>query len=218
MIWHRVTHNFWWKLVSVLLAILLWYAVEGEPELVTSRALPLYFERLPADLLLTAEAPSSVRVEMRGPSGKLSPSSLSDAAFRLDLSPVNAPGERTFTLSSANLNLPSGVTFLRAAPSQLHLAFDRNMGKDVPVEIRFAGTPPAGFQIVRQEVSPTVLRIAGPEKHVKAIDMAHTDAIDVTTLTGDATLRVNTFVEDSQVRLESSPIVTVKLSIRKTAR
>jgi hypothetical protein len=139
MIWHRVTHNFWWKLVSVLLAILLWYAVEGEPELVTSRALPLYFERLPADLLLTAEAPSSVRVEMRGPSGKLSPSSLSDAAFRLDLSPVNAPGERTFTLSSANLNLPSGVTFLRAAPSQPHLAFDRNLGKDVPVEIRFAG-------------------------------------------------------------------------------
>ena len=218
MIWNRLTHNFWWKLVSLLLAVLLWYAVEGEPELVTSRALPLYFERLPADLLLTAEAPSSVRVEMRGPSGKLSPSSLSDAAFRLDLSPVSAPGERTFTLSSANLNLPSGVTFLRAAPSQLHLAFDRNLGKDVPVEIRLAGTPPAGFQIVSREVSPATLRIAGPEQRVKRIAVASTDAIDVGASTADTTLRVNTFVEDSQVRLESSPIVTVKLTIRKTNR
>src|SRR6185503_18654271 len=130
---------------------------------------------------------------MRGPSGKLSPSSLSDAAFRLDLSPVNAPGERTFTLSSANLNLPSGVTFLRAAPSQLHLAFDRNMGKDVPVEIRFAGTPPAGFQIVSREVSPATLRIAGPEQRVKRIAVASTDAIDVGASTADTTLRVNTF-------------------------
>lgn len=218
MIWNRVTHNFWWKLVSLLLALLLWYAVEGEPELVTSRALPLYFERLPADLLLTAEAPSSVRVEMRGPSGKLSPSSLSDAAFRLDLSPVNAPGERTFTLSSANLNLPSGVTFLRAAPSQLHLAFDRVLTKEVPVEIRLAGSPPDGFQIASREVSPATLRIAGPEQRVKRITAASTDAIDVTSSTADTTLRVNTFVEDSQVRLESSPIVTVKLTIRKTGR
>jgi hypothetical protein len=218
MIWHRVAHNFWWKLVSLLLAVLLWYAVEGEPEVVTSRALPLYFERLPADLLLTAEAPSSVRVEMRGPAGKLSPSSLSDAAFRLDLSPVNAPGERTFTLSSANLNLPPGVTFLRAVPSQLHLAFDRNLAKDVPVEIRLAGSPPAGFQIVSREVSPATLRIAGPEQRVKRIASASTDAIDVTASSADTTLRVNTFVEDSQVRLESSPIVTVKLTIRKTGR
>ena len=218
MIWHRVTHNWAWKTASLAVAVLLWYAVEGEPEQVASRALPVYFEKLTPELLLTADVPATVRVEMRGPAGRISPSSLSDTIIRLDLSPVTAPGERTFTLSSLNLNLPSGVAFLRATPSQLRLNFDRNVTKDVPVEIRSAGAPPAGFHIVDQAVSPAVLRIAGPEQHVKRIAMAQTDAIDVTALTGDTTLRVNTFVEDSQVRLESSPIVTVKLTIRKTAR
>src|SRR6185295_2829269 len=124
MIWHRVTHNFWWKLASLLVALLLWYAVEGEPEQIASRALPVYFEKLAPELLLTAEGPAAVRVEMRGPAGKLSPTSLSDTIIRLDLSAVTAPGERTFTLSSSNLNLPSGVAFLRATPSQLRLNFD----------------------------------------------------------------------------------------------
>ncbi|HEV8148328.1 MAG TPA: CdaR family protein [Bryobacteraceae bacterium] len=218
MSWHPITHNFWWKLASLTLAVFLWYAVEGEPEQVASRALPVYFEKLAPELLLTAEVPAAVRVEMRGPAGKLAPSSLSDTIIRLDLSPVTAPGERTFTLSSLNLNLPAGVAFLRATPSQLRLNFDRNVTKDVPVEIRLAGAPPAGFHVDSQAVSPAILRIAGPEQHVNRIAMAHTDAIDVTALTADTTLRVNTFVEDSQVRLESSPIVTVKLSIRKTAR
>ncbi len=218
MNWPRVTHNLWWKLFSLLAAILLWYAVEGEPELVTSRAVPVYFEGLPADLLLTTDLPASVRVELRGPSGKLSPTSLSDTAIRLDMSPVTAPGERTFTLSRENVNLPPGVTFLRAAPSQLRLAFDRASTKDVPVEIRLAGGPPAGFRIVSQEVSPGILRVTGPEDRVKRVVMAHTDAIDLSAATADATIRVNTFVEDSQVRLESSPIVTVKLTIRKATQ
>lgn len=211
----RITHNLGWKVASLAVAVLLWYAVEGEPELVTSRAIPVYFEGLPADLLLTADMPTNVRIEMRGPAGKLSPSSLSDTAIRLDLSPVTTPGERTFTLSNENLTLPPGVAFLRATPSQLRLAFDRNASKDVPVEVRLSGAPPAGFTIASKEVSPAALRIAGPEERIKRIAWAHTDAIDVTAVTGDSTIRVNTFVDDSQVRLESTSIVSVKLTVRK---
>jgi YbbR domain-containing protein len=203
----------WWKLGALLVSVLLWYAIEAEPELVTSRAVPVYYQNLRADLLVVADVPGTVRVELRGPSRKLSPSALSDTSVRLDLSPVTNPGERTFTLSSADVNLPEGVTFLRAMPSQLRLAFDRFLEKDVPVEVRQSSPPPPGFRVLGKDVAPATLRIAGPEQHVQKIIAAQTDAIDLSGNASDASFRVNTFIDDPQVRLESSPIVTVKFRI-----
>ena len=215
MNWRRLTNHFWWKLGSLGVSVLLWMVIAVQPELVTTRLLPVYYQNLSADLLLAAEVPDAVHVELRGPSGKLSPASLSDAAVRLELSPVNGPGERTFTLSSANFNLPAGVTFLRAMPSQLRLVFDRHMVKDVPVEVHLIAQPQFGYHVTRQEVTPATLRIAGPEARVKRVENAQTDAIDLARATGDISMKVNVFVPDPQVRLESSPIVTVRFSISK---
>src|SRR5260370_33531282 len=127
MIWHRIAHNLWSKLGALLVSVLLWYAIEAEPELVTSRAVPVYYQNLRADLLVVADVPGTVRVEPRGPSRNLSPSALSDTSIRLDLSPVTNTGERTFTLSRAEDDLPEGATFHRPWPSQPPLAPHRQL-------------------------------------------------------------------------------------------
>src|SRR5262245_58050510 len=136
MNWRRLTNHFWWKLGSLAVSVMLWILVAGQPELVTTRSVPVYYQNLPSDLLVAADVPDSVHVELRGASGKLAPASLADSAVRLDLSSVTGPGERTFTLTAASLSLPDGVTFLRAMPSQLRLVFDRNLFKEVPVQVR----------------------------------------------------------------------------------
>jgi hypothetical protein len=67
--------------------------------------------------------------------------------------------------------------------------------------------------VLGKDVAPATLRIAGPEQHVRKITAAQTDAIDLSGNASDASIRVNTFIDDPQVRLESSPIVTVKFRI-----
>lgn len=210
-----VTRNFGWKLGSLLLAVLLWFAIVGEPEAVTTHSAPILYRNLSQDLLIGQDAIDSVRLELRGPSGRLSTAALSDLTVELDLSDIKKPGERTFTLSGSDLRLPDGVTFLRAIPSQLRLRFARRESKEVPVEVRFSAMPPAGYAIVHQEVTPEKVRIAGPEYRVDTIRVAETDAIDLGAVTSDGSFRVNTFISDPQVWFESAPAVTVKLTIAK---
>jgi YbbR domain-containing protein len=210
-----VTHNLGWKLGSVTLAVLLWIAILGEPELVTTHTSPILYKSLPPGLLIGSEALDQVRVELRGPSGKLSADRLAEMAVLLDLSDVKGPGERTFTLSDADFHLPQGVTFLRSVPSQLRVRFARLVSREVPVNIRIYAPLPPGYRMVHQDAVPSTLRIAGPEPRVNAVTGAETDAIDLSGITQNREIKVNAFISDPQIRFEVSPVVTVKLTIEK---
>jgi hypothetical protein len=214
-IWRGMTHNLGWKLGALALAILLWVATVGEQELVTTHAVPILYRDLPADLLVGSDALDAVRVELRGPASKLTTASLADLAVTLNLSDVNGPGQRTFTLSGSDLHLPPGVTFLRAVPSQVRVNFPRRVSKDVPVEIQIRAQPAAEYRVVSQEVVPRTVRIVGPEGRVSAVSGAQTDSIDLSSVTAPTEIRVNAFVSDPQVWMETPSLVTVRVHIEK---
>jgi YbbR domain-containing protein len=214
-VWRRLFRNAGWKLGSLGLAILLWFAVVGEPELATIHNVPVLYRNLPKGLLIGSNAIDTVRVELRGPTSRLTNATLADVAIMLDLASVEGAGERTFTLSDADIRLPDGVTFLRSIPSQMQLRFARVKSKDVPVTLRFGLPLEPGLRIARQEVTPETLHISGPENRVDAVVSAQTDAIDLSGIHQNAEIRVNTFVSDPQVWLESSPVVSVRLTIEK---
>jgi len=146
--------NLGWKLGSLLLAILLWLAFSATPDIVTTHTAPILYRNLAPSLLVTGDAPENIHVELRGPAGQLTAASLAETVVLFDLASVSGPGERTFTISDANLNLPRNVMFLRAVPSQLRLRFARLLTRDVPVQIRFSGALPPGRQLVSKTSTP----------------------------------------------------------------
>ena len=83
------------------------------------------------DLDISGNLPDRVRLEVRGPSGSLTRDNLPTVAVVLDLSDAHA-GERTYSIRGRNLNLPAGVVFYRAVPSQLTLHFDQLIFKEEP--------------------------------------------------------------------------------------
>jgi YbbR domain-containing protein len=212
-----VPKNLGWKLGSLLLAVLLWLAFSAAPDIVTTHTSPILYRNLAPSLLVAGDAPENIHVELRGPASQLTAASLADTVALFDLASVSGPGERTFTISDANLNLPRNVSFLRAVPSQLRLRFARLLTRDVPVQIRFAGTLPPGRQLVSKTSTPETLRIAGSETQVLSVENVETDAIDLSSVIESGEYHVNTFVSNPQVRFESSPIVTVKLAVENTA-
>jgi YbbR domain-containing protein len=214
-VWRRLFRNAGWKLGALGLAILLWFAVVGEPELATIHNVPVLYRNLPKGLLIGSTAIDTVRVELRGPTSRLTNAALADVAILLDLSSVEGPGERTFTLSDADIRMPDGVTFLRSIPSQMQLRFARVKSKDVPVTLRYGLPLGPGLRIAREDVTPQTLRISGPENRVDAVTSVQTDAIDLSGVHQDSEIQVNTFVADPQVWLEASPVVTVRLTIEK---
>ena len=208
-----IPKNLGWKLGSLLLAILLWLAFSSAPLVVTTHTAPIVYNNLANGWMVAGNSPETVHLELRGPAGRLTVSSLAETVVRFDLANVGSTEDRTFTISESNLNLPPGVSFLRAVPSQLRLRLARLAEKVVPVQVRFSGALPAGYQLTAQSVFPERLSIAGAETPVTSVTQVQTDPINLYSLTQSGDHRVDAFVDDPQVHFESPPQVTVHLTI-----
>jgi hypothetical protein len=208
--------NFGWKALSVAAAIGLWWLVASEPELSGFATVRLEYKNLPDDLEISSEPAESVILELHGPSGELR--GLGDGGLHpavvLDMSDVE-PGERTFAISGNSVQLSRGVQLVRAIPSEVRFDFERSLARDVPVHARFSGDGQNGYVVTSQKVTPAELRIVGPASRVAVIKSVDTDPVDVSPVVGSQEFRVNAFVDDPYVRFDSSPQVTVTVSMRK---
>jgi YbbR domain-containing protein len=208
-----LTRNLGWKLLSLVIAVALWISVAREPEVATSLSAPVDFKNVRDDLDISGTLPDGVRLEVRGPSGRLTRDNLSSVAVVLDLSDA-AVGEHTYSIRGRNLNLPPGVVFYRAVPSQITLHFDQLIFKEEPVQPVYVNLP-SGYRIVSQ-FSPTEVRIRGSQDRVAAIRQVKTDPMDLSGLVGDKVFRTHLNVGDPQVRLvDVSSDITVRVKLEK---
>jgi YbbR domain-containing protein len=208
------TRNIGWKFLSLLIAVGLWIAVAREPEVATSFSVPVDFRNMRDDLDIEGNLPDRVRLEVRGPSGRLTRDNLAAVAVVLDLSDAHA-GERTYSIRGRNLNLPAGVVFYRAVPSQLTLHFNDLVYKDVPVQPVFINKS-SGYRIASQQFNPTKVRIRGSQDRVQAISQIRTDPMDLTGVVGGEVLHTHLNVGDPQVRVVDGPAdVAVRVTLEK---
>jgi YbbR domain-containing protein len=208
--------NVGWKLLSLLLAFLLWIAIAQEPELTTSISVPILFRNVPQGLEVATENPiDQAHLEIRGPSGRLTATNLAQVAVVFNLSSLQ-PGERTFTIRDNTVwGLPLGVVFSRAIPSQISLHFEHQITKDVPVEPVYEKPPAPGSAVVNYRFVPPIVRIRGPQERVQDVDHVTTDPIDLTRMRSKIGLRVHVRVPDQQIRLDSSAAVVFFATIER---
>jgi YbbR domain-containing protein len=201
-------------LLSIVLAVGLWLSIAREPEVATSLSVPVEFKNMRDDLDISGSLPDRLHLEVRGPSGRLSRDSLSAVAVVLDLSDAQ-PGDRTYNIRGRNLNLPPGVTFYRAVPSQITLRFDQLAVREEPVQPVFLNKP-ASYHIVSQEFSPMKVRIRGSEDRVQSIHLVKTDPMDLSGVAGEKVFHTHLNIGDAQVRLLDIPSdVTVRVKLEK---
>jgi YbbR domain-containing protein len=209
-----IFRNFWWKLLALAVAVAFWALVASEPELETFARVPLEFRNLPDDLEISSNVVDTVNVEVRGPARELgSLASGNRPAVVLDMADVT-PGQHTFPITGPAVVLPRGMRLVRAMPGQVRMDFERRGSRDVPVRVRFTGTP-AGYQVADFSVAPKQVRLTGPESRVGRVSEAVTDPVDLSPVVGTAEFHVNTFVEDAFVRFQSSPQVVVTVTMKK---
>lgn len=211
-----VSKNVGWKLLSLAMAVMLWVLVASEPELSTFTSAQLEYKNLPDDLEMSSEPVPTVSLELRGSTGVLS--ALTDSSTRpaviLDMSNVYA-GERTFAIDSGSVKLPRGVRLVRAQPSQVRFTFEHRLSKRLPVVVHFNGDGANGYIVASVQVEPSTLTVAGPASHVARVRTADTDPVDVSAVVGTSQFRSNVYINDPYVRFQSSPQVTVTVTMRK---
>ncbi|HTZ95761.1 MAG TPA: CdaR family protein [Terriglobales bacterium] len=203
-----VLNNFGLKMISLALAFGLWLAIQREPVAEVAVDTAIEFHNVPANLEISSENIPKAQVRLRGPERVVRRLQVSDVYGEINLEGVK-PGERTYDLTAREIHRPQELEVVQVVPSEVHLAFDSRMTKEVPVQPRITGTFATGYKIGQVLVSPSTVTITGPKKHVEAVDAATTDPIDVTGDISRAGFTRHPYVSDPLIQVNTTDPVRI---------
>lgn len=210
-----VFHNFGLKLMSLLLATALWLIISRDerPAEVAVRA-PIVFQNVPPNLEISSESAPEAEIRVRGPERVIRQLRSNEVQAQIDLADAKAQ-ERTFDLTAQQVRHPRELAVVQVVPSQLHLAFDTRLTRDVEVHPRVTGNFANGEQIVKVDSDPARVTITGPRHHVEKIDAATTDPIDATGTRGSAVFTTNVYVPDPLVQVDQATSIRVTVVVQR---
>ena len=209
-----IVANLPFKIVSLGIAILLWWAVGRDQPIEMPLTVPLEFQHAPANLDINSDYAFQTRVTLRGPERVLQGMNPSEVNAVLDLRGA-VPGERTFDLTADDIRVPRSVRVVQVVPSQFHISFDRSITRTVPVQPRVIGTLLSGYGISGVSAQPSEITIVGPERRVNAVQSAITDPVDATGVVGTAIFTTHAYVSDPLVRVQTREPIHVTVDTEK---
>jgi YbbR domain-containing protein len=213
---HLIFGNAALKLASLIIAILMWYGVARDPVSEVSLRVPIEFSRPPKGLDYNSDVAPMAQIRLRGPARVLRDLAQESVHATIDLQKA-APGERTYDLTTDQIQVPHDVEVVQVTPTRLRMAFDTRATRQVAVKPRVVGTLPPGYRIESVTADPAVLTITGPARHVNAVDSAVTDAVDATGVVGEASFETMAYLPDPLVHLSGSGPIHVVVRTQKTS-
>jgi hypothetical protein len=121
-----VLHNFWLKVLSLVLATGLWMAIspEQEPAEVTVRV-PIEFRHVPPQLEISSVNVPEAQVRVRGPERMIRELRSTDIHADLELKDAQ-PGGQTFDLTAQQIHLQRDLTVVQVAPSRVSVIMEKS--------------------------------------------------------------------------------------------
>ncbi len=195
-----VLHNLGLKVLSLLLAAGLWLAIARDPVAEVAIRVPIEFLHVGDNIEISSEQIPEAQIRVRGPGRFIRQLRATDVHAELDLRDAK-PGERTFDLTAEEIRRPQDVEVVQVVPSQVHLAFDTRLTREVEIHPRVMGTFIAGLQIAKVDVDPQRITVTGPRHHVERVDSATTDPVDASGTRIRQTFTTNVYVADPLVQV-----------------
>lgn len=211
--------HFGLKVLSVAIAVLLWFAVGGEKIVERSLRSPLELQNIPEGLEVVGDAPGNVNVRVRGSSSALGQLSAGDVVTVLDLSTARA-GRNLVYLIPDFVRVPFGVEVTYVGPATTTLMFERSIAKTVPVVPSIEGQPSPGYAVERIVTDPTEVEVLGPESALRDLQQATTAPVQLDGATGSIRESVTIGTPNSAARLRTprSARVLVEIAPVRTER
>lgn len=211
-----VFHNIWLKLMSLGMALLLWWAVAHDTPAEMEVVVPIEFQHVAADLEMTSDTIPQARVRLRGPGRLIQRIRPTDVHADVDLANAH-PGERTYDFTSQQVHVPDDVEVVQVVPTQFRLSFDVRKVRTIEIHPRIIGTFAPGLRIGRVAVDPAQITISGPAKRVDAVDVAITDPVDATGLVSSGSFITHAYVSDPMVQVVRPGPVRVTVTMEKSS-
>lgn len=169
------------RILSVLLALLLWVYATNEQNPVNDQILSIQLQRRdpPKGIEITSSIPSNVSIRVQGPRTQVTSLGPTDFQAVLDLSAA-AEGDHYIPVKVTS---PPGVQVTMVTPPRVYVVAEAIVEKQVDVSAALKGTPAKGFIALAPAVQPSRVTVRGPRSRINAVDQLKV-TVDVEGATG----------------------------------
>ncbi len=205
------------KLVSLVLAVTLWFYVTSKGKTQMSLAAPLELRNVPRGMAVMGDVPKDLDIRIQGQERLLRDITIGKKVFGiLDLSSARV-GDNLFRVSPDGIRRPRGISVTHIAPFDIKIRMEPIMQKSMKLQAVLEGTPAAGYELIEATVVPAKITVEGPASVIKPLSGLRTMPISVQGATGPLTV-------EPRIDYRGKPIavvdkgVTVKIKIRKQSK
>lgn len=169
------------KIVSLLLAVLLWLMVTSTQNQVDKRTferVPIEFINLGTGLTRVSQSSQTASFTVQGGRRALGRLRKSDFKVRVDLKD-QGPGELELPVEVSPIRVGIGADVIAVTPERIRVVLDRFVSKLVPVDVREVGTLGEDLKWEKPLLSLQEVKVEGPEQKIRSV-VAAVGQVDMT--------------------------------------
>jgi YbbR domain-containing protein len=204
------TKNTTLKVISLILAIILWVFVKSKSGGEVGLVVPLEFYRVPSNLIVTNVTDEAINVRIAGSVIQLQRLPTREIRARIDLSRAR-PGMNSFDILPDNFNISKGLDITQISPSSVKVELDHVIEKMVHVKPDVEGKPARGYRVSKITVEPPFITLQGAEGQLTKLKEIMTEEVNISDLKETVAVEVPLRIAD--LRLKKAVKRTVKVTI-----
>jgi YbbR domain-containing protein len=205
-----ITKNPTLKVISLILAIILWVFVKSKSGAEMGLVVPLEFYRVPASLIVSTVTDEAINVRINGSFMQLQRLPTREIRARIDLSRAR-PGTNSFDILSDNFNISKTLDITQISPSSVKVELDRVVDKIVHVKAVVKGKPARGYHVTKISVDPPYINLQGARGQLMGLKEVLTEEVDISGL--KETVGVEAPLRIADLRLKRAVKRTVQVTV-----
>ncbi|MBI4115471.1 MAG: hypothetical protein HY447_02735 [Candidatus Omnitrophica bacterium] len=210
-----LTENWAAKLVSLVLAVGLWYYAVGEEGIEVSRTIPVEIKVENEKMSIVGKPTRVVLAVLQAPRSLLANLASEELKAEHIIKKVETPGDYSFRLEPREIRLPSEkIRVVRIEPDVIQVKIDEMIVQKLEIEPVFLGEPAFGYRLDASKVQldPRSVLAEGPKSQIEKLGKIKTQPIDVVGRTRSfrKTVRI---AEEPGLKVVSESLVDVYVPI-----
>ena len=198
------SHNWGLKLVSLILALILWFSLIPEEKSFQEKTItvPLEIHNVPSHMELVESPRSDIDVIIRAPRRLIPEISRVNVNAILDLK--NASVNQTqFSINRNMVITPEGAEVKEIFPSQVDLKLEMTKEIELQIDAITTGKLPEGYKLNKVEVEPPTVLVKGPESKINEQLKVRTFSIDISAYTESTNIETFLILPNQDLRFSS---------------
>lgn len=210
-----ITKNPTFKIISLILAIILWVFVKSKSGGEVGLVVPLEFYRVPSNAIVTQVTEEAINVRVNGSFLQLERLPTREIRARIDLSRAR-PGTNSYDILPDNFNIPRGLKVTQISPSSVKVELDRVMEKVVQVKAAVKGRPARGYRVSKISVDPPYIALQGARSQLTGLTEVSTEVVDISGL--KETVKIAAPLRIGELRLKKDVKRTATVTVTVTEK